>query len=630
MNHEIPLARRRWVQATAAAGLAVGLLAGCSSSAQSTAPAASTPSGTLSWKACNDPVAQDPELQCATLTVPLDYDTPAGATIDLALIRLPATGTRVGAVLTNPGGPGGSGFDMIANGANGTRAALGLDRFDLIGFDPRGVDRSGGLRCLTDAQLDAANGLDPTPDTPEERAAIEANDRLVATACAASYGDTVRHYSTVNTARDMDAIRAAIGDTQISFLGFSYGTYLGGVYATLFPDRVRAMVLDSGFDPTGETADAQLLTQIEGFERAFDNWATWCRTTPAECAFSSADVRAAWDALVEKLDTTPVRGTDGRFANNGILVTATIAALYSRSSWAPLATALDRVRAGDATALFGLADAYNGRNTDGTYASRSQASAIINCASGLSTPPSQDLATLRTRVESVAPRFSRLFRLEDLLPKCDPSTTSATLAAVAHTGRAPIVVIGGTNDPATPLRWSEKLTAALGPNTRLVTFTGEGHGFVTESSCVAQAATAVLTTLQLPATGARCAPDEAAGRPDWWGTVATPPGVSEPLAVAGTALGFGPGFFVEVRTTDLGAAAAGDAYDALLRAAGFTVVPQPAPAGITRVTAYRNGSRVLVLFAVRRDDLAKAPPELGPLTAVVGSAATTLLLVVPG
>jgi pimeloyl-ACP methyl ester carboxylesterase len=622
MNHEIPLARRQWVRATVTAGLAVGLLAGCSSSAQSTTPAASTPTGTLSWRACNDPVAQDPELQCATLTVPLDYDKPKGATIDLALVRLPATQKRVGAVLTNPGGPGGSGFEWIAAGGSALRSQLGLEQFDLVGFDPRGVDRSGGLRCLTDAQMDAAVYLDANPDTAEERAALASFDDLWRTACSTKYGDTLRQYSTANTARDLDAIRVALGDTQISYFGVSYGTYLGAVYATMFPDRVRAMVLDAAFDPDDESAEQQIATQYVGFERAFDNWASWCRATPDECTFGTGDVGAAWDALFEKLDTTPVRAADGRFANNTVLGMATITALYSKSMWPALATALDQVRAGDATTLLTLADVNVGRNANGTYSTLQQSIVVITCASGYSPAP-EDVDAAAVRVRTTAPRFGRLLRVQDL-EVCPPSMAGATASPIAYTGKAPIVVIGGANDPATPLRWSEKLTPKLGTNSRLVTFTGEGHGFVEVSSCVAQLAGAALVKAELPANGTRCEPDKVATRPEWWNSLTTPSGVSNPVAVSAAALGLGPSVFLEVRTTDLGVAAVADAYDKVLRSAGFTAKAGDAPSATGRQTEYRNGDRTITVLVLGRDDL--AAPSLRPLADAVGSPAATVLL----
>jgi pimeloyl-ACP methyl ester carboxylesterase len=248
--------------------------------------------GSIAWGACTDELATEAVLECATLAVPLDYDDPTGTALDLALVRVPAEGERRGAVLFNPGGPGGSGFDPIALSGTVIQSELGLTQFDLVGFDPRGVDRSGGIKCVGDAFQDAHLYLDDTPDTPEEQQLLDEADQGFIDGCTAKYGDTLKFYSTANTARDMDAIRAGLGDDQMSFLGISYGTYLGGVYASLFPERVRAMVLDSAYEPNGDTVEEQYLTQLVGFEGAFNDWASWCQNDEA-CQFTAADVGAS-------------------------------------------------------------------------------------------------------------------------------------------------------------------------------------------------------------------------------------------------------------------------------------------------------------------------------------------------
>lgn len=192
------------------------------------APQRPAQQSTIVWGPCEEDV--DPEFECATLPVPLDYDNPAGETIGIALIRLPAAGAREGAILMNPGGPGGSGYDLVANaGAAIHNSMAGLDRFDIIGFDPRGVDRSGGMRCLDDAQVDATLYADDTPESIAEAVALAAGELAFPRACVAKYGETLVHYSTEATARDMDSIRVALGDAQISYIGISYGTYLGAV-----------------------------------------------------------------------------------------------------------------------------------------------------------------------------------------------------------------------------------------------------------------------------------------------------------------------------------------------------------------------------------------------------------------
>jgi pimeloyl-ACP methyl ester carboxylesterase len=624
-------ARLRRVATTTLVAL---LAAACSSdepavSVLQSRSAPETQPSTLSWEACDDPAVIEDELECATLTVPLDYAEPDGDTIDLALVRVPASRSRDGAILTNPGGPGSSGFDFVAYSGTVLRDEMGLDEFDIIGFDPRGVDRSGGLRCLTDAELDASMYLDYTPDSPEEEDLLDAAPADFATECIDEYDDTLVHYSTANTARDIDAIRAALGDDQISYLGISYGTYLGGVYATLFPDRVRAMVLDAAFDPIGDTVEEAYSTQLVGFENAFDNWAAWCQDTPAECSFSTADVGAAWDELFDQLDAEPVEADDGRWANEAVMDTATTAALYSEYDWPLLGTALDQVRTGDPAALFRLADGYVGRADDGTYSTEQQSFAIISCASGFTSPTPDDPEALAEELREKAPRFGGEITADDLSGDdgCSTLTPDAEPVEIAYSGDAPVVVVGGENDPATPIRWAKEMTASMGGNARLVTYTGEGHGFVLAAQCVNEVEGAVLASLELPDEDTQCDPDPAVERPEWWDTIVTPEGVSDPIdspELLG-ALGLGPSIaFGEVRDTELDVDTVLDAYDDTLTTAGFTLIQRQTPAGFTQAI-YSLGDESFAILALSPEDL--AAPELSPLAGLVNPDRTLLVLI---
>ncbi len=593
---------RRRATATIITAIAV-LAAGCSSDSgvavkgrttvttatpsESTAPDGSTPettgvpttepvaSGTIQWGKCTDKVADDPVLECATLAVPLDYDTPDGATLDLALVRVPATGDRKGAVLFNPGGPGGSGFEPIAVSGGVIQSELGLTDFDIVGFDPRGVDRSGGIKCVDDAFQDAHLYLDDTPDTPEEQALLDEADQGFIDGCKANYGDTLKFYSTANTARDMDAIRAGLGDEQMSFLGISYGTYLGGVYATLFPDRVRAMVLDSAYEPNGDTVEQQYLTQLVGFEGAFNDWAKWCEVEPT-CPFNAPDVGARWDALRLQLDATPLIATDGREGNQSVLDRATTAALYSKSDWPVLAAALAAAEAGDPAGMFSLADAYNGRNADGTFNTLFQSIGIISCASGISSPPPPDPAALLAKIKEQAPRFGAAVTLKDLQEadgnECEQLTGPMNVVQLSYAGTGPIVVVGGTNDPATPIRWAQEMTAELGPNAHMVTFTGEGHGQLLASVCITDIEAALLADLTVPDKGTVCDPDPAIEQPAWWGNLAFPKEFSDvvELPAVNAALGLTESLgYGQARTTSLSAQEASDAFEAVLTKGGF-------------------------------------------------------------
>lgn len=562
---------------------------------------------TLDWGKCDDPNAVDPSLECTTLKVPLDYDKPSGDTIDLALIRQPASGDRSGAVLFNPGGPGGSGFDPIAFSGSAFASVLGLDSFDLIGFDPRGVDRSGGIHCVSDEFRDKHLYVDDTPDTPAEQALKDEAYNGFIDGCKQKYDDTLHLYSTENTARDMDAIRVALGDDQISYLGISYGTYLGATYATMFPDRVRAMVLDSAYEPNGDTVQQQFETQLVGFEGAFNNWAKWCEGQ-SSCEFGPTDVGARWDALKQKLDDTPITGADGRVANNATMETATSAALYSESDWPVLAQALAKAEKGDPAGIFALADAYEGRNADGTFNTLFQSFPVIQCASGTESPPPADPEALAATLRAAAPRFGKDVTAEDLTQESDECTSlvgQPKPVQLSYSGDGPVVVVGGTNDPATPIRWAQKMTGELGPNARLVTYTGEGHGAFLVSNCVTEIEGALLAKLKSPAPNTTCAPDPPIEKPEWWDALPVPDGVSAPTplpALAAAVGGTSPTqIFSEMRTTSLSAQEAIAAYTSALGDKGFQQFDAPSILPIDGVEqgAYSDfGNRTLVVMAI--------------------------------
>ncbi|MCU1367687.1 MAG: hypothetical protein JWN39_3326 [Ilumatobacteraceae bacterium] len=585
--------------------------------------------GTLDWQKCDDPKATDPSLQCATLTVPLDEAKPEGDTIDLALIRVPATGKRTGAVLFNPGGPGGSGFDSIAQGGTTISSELGLTAFDLVGFDPRGVDRSNGIRCLTDAEQDADAYLDDTPDTPQEQAALDASDMAFATACKAKYGDSLQYYSTTNTARDMDAIRVAMGDQTISYLGISYGTYLGAVYATMFPDHIRGLVLDSAFEPSGDTVEQQYETQLVGFEHAFDDWASWCQDH-TECAFTTTDVPAAWDALITQLDANPVKNADGRMGNQAVMRAATLAALYSKSDWPVLGDALADAAKGDPAGIFRLADGYSGRDDKGHYDTIQQSFTVIGCASGIEgdTPP--DPAALVAELKSKAPRFAATLTVDDFdgQAQCLAMMPAQPINKLGYSGKAPIVIIGGTNDPATPFRWAQEMTKDLGNSATLVTYTGEGHGQLLASKCVTKIEAALLTQLKSPAKDTTCDPDPDIVRPDWWGSIPTVNGIDPVLdsPELDQALGLTTtDVYSEIHTSALTAKDVLAAYEPELTAAGFTYVgeQQPIPDSQQSVFKATNGDFFSV-FAL--DPAAFQSADLSSAASLVPDGKTVVVL----
>ncbi len=483
---------------------------------------------------------------------------------------------------------------------------------------------------MSDEFVDEHLYLDDTPDTPEEQALKdEAEDGFI-DGCKQKYGDTMRFYSTENTARDMDAIRAALGDDQISFLGISWGTYLGATYATMYPDRVRAMVLDSAYDPDGDTVQQQYETQLVGFEGAFNNWAAWCEGDTA-CDFTATDVGARWDALKQQLDDAPITGAGGRVANNATMERATRAALYSENQWAVLAQALAQAEAGNVAGIFAVADSYNGRSEEGTFTTLFQSFPVIQCASGIGLAPPDDPEALAATLRAAAPRFAKSITADDLISEaetCDQLVGDVDPVKLSYAGDGPIVVVGGANDPATPMRWAQELTARLGPNTRLVTSTGEGHGQLLVSSCVTAIEAALLTDLVLPDLGTVCGADPIVDKPDWWDGLPVPGEVSDitALPAVAAALGASPTqLFSEMRTTSLSVDEVISAYTDAMSEAGFQQfdAPPALPIEDTAQGAYVDfGGRALLVVAIGPkafDDrsLQSAKVEVPPNTTVV-------------
>ena len=472
---------------------------------------------TIEWSTCEGKDAPEAPFECGFVTVPLDYRNATGKTLDIALVRIPASeGKAKGIILTNPGGPGSSGFDFVTDSGQDLVDELELGSFDLVGFDPRGVDRSGGLKCISDKDRDQYLYADYTPDNATEEAIVKKTDEWDV-ACGTKYGEAMLNYTTEFIARDMDLIRAGMGFKKLNYLGISYGTYLGGIYATLFPDNVEAMVLDAAFDPQGDTPEQENITQAEGFEKSFKNWITWCNVDANECAFKSSDIRAAWVALNDKLDKKSLVASDGREVNAEVMGTATVLAMYGDSWWSSLADALHAAEMGDGDELQRMADLFKDRKDDGTYLSSTDSFPIIGCASGFFMQKVEDAQGLVEKLKEISPTFFRDAEAEDYEEKsCEEVFRDQKILSINFSGTAPIVVIGGKNDPATPFRWSEEMTDNMGESAVLVAYTGEGHGQVSESRCVAKIASLVLTKKQSPKKGTVCKPDVPVAQPTWW------------------------------------------------------------------------------------------------------------------
>jgi pimeloyl-ACP methyl ester carboxylesterase len=479
-------------RATPSATTAPASSAGRSVPPTSTAPTSSLPVASLDWEDCGD------NLDCATLEVPLDYDDPTGPAIELALMRRPADlgEGRTGSLLVNPGGPGVPGT-TIPEAAELYLSEDLLDHFDIVGWDPRGTGASSHVDC--DDNLDPYFTLDPTPDTPEEKQALIDAAKDFAARCEAKSGELLPHISTVDSARDMEQIRRALGEDEISYLGFSYGSELGATFATLYPESVRAMVLDGAVDPNSDVID-ESRRQVASLERSLDAFLADCASRD-KCPFrNGGDPGAALDAILADLEDEPLE-LEGREIGQGIAYTAIVSALYDRGAWPILAESLARAQQGDATGLAYLFDQYVERDDDGTYANTFEALIAINC---LDDPGPTDVGF----PDQLAPEFRRLApRLGEASAYgyyCTfwPARPTETLT-VTGAGAGPIVVVGTTGDAITPLESSQRLAEALEEGV-LVTVDAERHTGYGENDCITAAVDDYLVDVTVPAAGLVC------------------------------------------------------------------------------------------------------------------------------
>src|SRR5256884_1052206 len=321
-------------------------------------PRPSPSAGKIAWTDCGS------GFQCGNLQVPLDYSQAGGRTISLALIRKPATGSnRIGSMLLNPGGPGESGVQFLREDI--TSLANLNRRFDVVGWDPRGVGASAPVTCVDSSQLDTYLSLDAVLDDPQEKQAAIQADKDFAAGCQSRSGDLLPFMDSASTARDMDQIRAALGDAKLTYLGFSYGTYIGQWYAHLFPTHIRALSLDGVVDPAVNANDS-LLSQVVGFEQNLQAFLADCKAR-STCLFGqNGDPGTKLTSLMSRLDTAPLK-VGARQLTRSLAMTAVLQALYSQSLWRPLDQGLTGADGGDGRILLLIADLYNQRNSDATY-----------------------------------------------------------------------------------------------------------------------------------------------------------------------------------------------------------------------------------------------------------------------
>jgi pimeloyl-ACP methyl ester carboxylesterase len=496
-----------------AAVLAVGVVAGCSSAPKtggtSTSGASATVPGTgvgrfygqkPTWRPCEGKSG----FQCTEIEVPLDYAKPDGRTIRLAVNRLPSTGSarRLGSLLTNPGGPGGSGLDYVFSSAQKQITSAVRARYDVIGIDPRGVGKSSPVRCLGDAELDAYYTVDTTPDTAAEKARLRTAAQQYASACQANSGVILPHISTVDAARDMDVVRAVLGDQKLNYLGLSYGTQLGQVYAATFPGKVGRMVLDSVVDPALD-AKTSAVTQMVGVQRAFEAFVDDC-VKRSDCPLGTD--RAAGlqkvAALLKKLDGVPLQSKQGRPVNDADARIGLVTATYSPETWQFTRQSLAMAFNGDGSGLRVLADAYRERGPQGAYSNMQAANLAIGC---LETKAAERTEKATDDTLAATVRTSPLFGgLNMGLPcafwKVPPVRIPHEITAK---GAGPILLVNNTGDNATPIEWARAVARRL-DRAVLVTNQANGHGVYGRGPCVNGAVDSYLLDGTMPPKGTKC------------------------------------------------------------------------------------------------------------------------------
>jgi pimeloyl-ACP methyl ester carboxylesterase len=438
---------------------------------------------------------------CAKVTVPLDYSDPNGQSIQLQMIKVHDSDDKspIGSLVVNPGGPGGSGLDLAVGLATEVSTKL-LDHFDLLGFDPRGVGLSSPLSCTSDAQKDIINAASPQILTTAGFTAAKAQAAATAGTCSAKYGSSLADYNTVNTARDMDLIRQAVGDSKLNYLGFSYGTELGAQYAHLFPDNIRVFVLDGAVDPLTDSITS-FADQLKGFEQAFDQFAANCKTK-SPCSSLGNPRQVVYD-INAKAITAPLSTGTSRPLTSNLALTGVLEALYSQSDWPTLGAALIQAKAGNGSGLLKLADQYNQRLAGGQYTNISDANLTIGCNDSPTGPLD---ATIRATAKAWATQFPMfglwaapsLFACQQWQPTrtVPPKPTAPTDTKV--------LVIGNLHDPATPYQGALDLAKTMG-NAEVLTWNGEGHtSYLQGSTCIDNAVDTYLINGTLPPANTTC------------------------------------------------------------------------------------------------------------------------------
>jgi len=461
-------------------------------------------------------------MECASVTAPLDWDDLRAGDTELAVVKHPATGAKRGSLLVDPGGPGGWGGDLVYYGVEDVATPDILEHFDIIGVDPRGVGESSPVTCYSDEKLDEfLYGITPGEVGSEEWLAAKTDSaEKFASACERQSGALLGHIDSVSVARDLDLERALVGDKKLNYLGYSYGTYLGTLYAGLFPKRVGRMVLDGATNPwylpedDGTDDDALVDTaQEEGFEHELKQYFAAClagqkvAVGEATCAFQGTPASALNDvaALLDAVETQPIASPDGRMLGSSTLAGAIIADLYDTTQWPDLNELFARVRQGDASTAFAASDSYNSRADDGTYYDNSTvANLAIGCLEYGADDDPESMREVADELEKAAPILGKYDAYGDILCGQWPYGPVDFPDVVHAPGAAPILIVGTVGDPATPYADAQSLAKQLDSGV-LLTFNGDGHtAYNKGNSCIDEAVDRYLLTGKAPLSGTSC------------------------------------------------------------------------------------------------------------------------------
>jgi len=446
----------------------------------------------LDWQDCYG------DFQCSSFKVPIDYENMDNENFVLQVLKHSALdqADKLGAIVVNPGGPGGSAVHYAFNAKYIVSEGL-LSKYDIVGFDSRGINNSEEIRCLTDAEEDAFLNADASDGKPQSIADLEAISKDFAAKCAESAGAKLGHVSTLEAAKDMEILRILLNEDKLNFLGKSYGTYLGTLYASLFPKSVGRMVLDGAVDPSSSLREQQI-AQAVGFDRALNNYLA------SQSKFNLEEIQT----LLMNSKTSPMEDSSGRKATQSLVITAIAQSLYdSKDGWRELSKLLDKaIIKDDPSGIFELADRYNTRDESGSYYSNQNDIAImITCLDWQEPRTVEQMGSDRVAFIKAAPVFGKFLNFAGLPCKYWKAKPQLPKTQLTKIVTSPIIVIGVTEDPATPYKWSQNL-AKVFPNSKLLTLKGEGHtGHNQGNKCVDSAVDSYYLTGKIRTSALICA-----------------------------------------------------------------------------------------------------------------------------